>query len=101
MGQSDLELSIIRNGNDALVYASVQGTHTVLLKLLVVGFEHSGGASIYWFREGDFVVPGDQIEPNIMILKAQVLGVPTDAKVQVRAEYLVLDHVTVTAKATI
>ncbi len=104
LGQSDLELSVVRSGDgkDALVYASVQGSHIVVLKLLVVGVEYSGGGAwIRWFRDGDYEVGGEQIEPSIVILKARMAGVPADAKVQARAEYLVLDHVTVTKKATI
>ena len=101
LGRSDLELSIVRSGTDALVYASVQGQNVVLLKLLVVGYDTPGSSSIYWFRSGDYIAGDDQIEPNIVILKAMVSGVPKDAKVQARAEYLVLDHVLVTEKSTI
>jgi hypothetical protein len=101
LGQSDLKLTIVRSGTDALVYASVQGQRVVLLKLLVAGFETSNAAFIRWFREGDYFVGGEQIEPNIVILKAVLNGVPAGAQVQARAEYLVLDHVTVTEKVTI
>ena len=68
-------LNILKSssGSEVLVYAVAEGCGIYLLRRIVVCTETSGWSSCRYYRPGgyfDFEVGGEQIEPNIVILKA-------------------------------
>jgi hypothetical protein len=68
-------LSILRSGSDILVYAIAEGCGIYLLRRIVVCTESPGWSQCRYYRPGgffDFEVGGDQVEPNIVILKARM-----------------------------
>jgi hypothetical protein len=70
-------LSIVKSpsGNEVLVYATAEGCGIYLLRRIVVCTETPTWSSCLYFRPGgpfDFEIGGEQVEPNISILKARL-----------------------------
>lgn len=75
--EEPFRLSITKSpsGTEVLVYAIAEGCGIYLLRRIVVCTETAGWSSCRYFRPGgyfDFEVGGEQVEPNIVILKARV-----------------------------
>lgn len=96
-------LNIVKSnsGSDVLVYAIAEGCGIYLLRRIVVCTETLGSSSCRYFRPGgffDFEVGGEQVEPNISILKARVPAPAGPFKAFADGHYVRVDRRATTPK---
>jgi hypothetical protein len=95
-GYQTLVLSILKNGNNALLYVNNQGRNIVLLRrILLCWTAPTGGTSTLYLRPPpdpiSWVYPSAYLETGITALYYQLTNLPTGAIVQAQAEYAEID----------
>ena len=96
-------LNIVKSssGAEVLVYAIAEGCGIYLLRRIVVCTETSSWSQCRYYRPGgffDFEVGGDQIEPNIVILKARMPAPSGSFKAFADGHYVRVDRRATTPK---
>ena len=81
-----LKLSVLKSGNNVLVYAQNQSRSIVHIKRIILCGEFSWGKTYLYRRKGDFTI-SDQIEQRTTYLMFQC-NWPNVRNVQAEAEYI-------------
>ncbi len=101
--EEPFRLSITKSGSgsEVLVYATAQGCGIYLLRRIVVCTEGSTWTTCRYYRPGgffDFAVGGQQVEPNITILKARAPAPSGPFKAFADGHYVRVDRRATTPK---